>query len=78
MPQDFLEFIVKNIIDFPEEVVTRIVEDDRGICIFLKVAKRDMGRVLGVQGGTVESIRSILRAYSYRHNLPKISLKVEE
>lgn len=80
MPQneeELLGYILNGIVDYPDEIVIRRVEDERGVCLFLKTAKADMGRVIGIDGETAKSIRSILRAHAFKANAGKISLKIE-
>ena len=80
MPQkdrDLVETIIKSISDFPDEVVVRAENDDRGVKIFVKVAPEDMGRVIGAKGVTVEGIRSVLKALGFKQQMA-IQLKIEE
>ena len=75
--QEFLEYIVKSIVDNPEDVrVTRNV-DEMGVLLTLKVNPNDMGRIIGRRGSTVQAIRSLTRLMGLRNNA-RVNLKIEE
>jgi len=75
--KDFLEFVIKSIVNHPDDVgVTRAV-DEMGVLLTLKVHREDMGQVIGRQGATAKAIRSILRVIGLK-NSARINLKIEE
>ncbi len=59
-----IEEIAKALVDKPEEVVVTEVEGEQVSVIELKVAKEDLGKVIGKEGRTARSIRTILSAAS--------------
>ena len=74
---EFLEYIVKAIVDNPEAVkVTRDV-DERGVLILLDVAPEDMGMIIGRQGSTAKAIRTLLRVIGAKTNA-RVNLKINE
>jgi len=73
--QEFVENIVKAIVDHPEEVVTGRTLDERGVLIQLTVNREDMGKVIGREGRTAKAIRSLLRVFGAR-NEERINLKI--
>lgn len=73
--QEFVEAIVKAIVDHPEEVVTGRTLDERGVLIQLTVNREDMGKVIGREGRTAKAIRSLLRVFGAR-NESRINLKI--
>lgn len=73
--QEFVENIVKAIVDHPEEVVTGRTQDERGVLIQLTVNREDMGKVIGREGRTAKAIRSLLRVFGAR-NESRINLKI--
>lgn len=73
--QEFVESIVKAIVDYPEEVVTGRTLDERGVLIQLTVNQEDMGKVIGREGRTAKAIRSLLRVFGAR-NESRINLKI--
>lgn len=75
--RDFVEFIVKQLVTNPDDVeVTRTV-DEMGVLITLKVAKDDMGRIIGKNGQTAKSIRVLLRVVGSKNNA-RVNLKIIE
>ena len=75
--QEFLEYLIKSIVENPDKVeVTRKV-DEMGVLLSLKVAPQDMGLVVGRQGSTAKAIRSLLRIVGIRNNA-RVNLKIEE
>ena len=75
--QEFVEMMVKAIVDHPEDVkVTRSI-DERGVLLELKVNPADMGQVIGRKGQTIESIRNLLRVLGAKLNA-RLNLKVIE
>jgi uncharacterized protein len=75
--RDFIEFVVKNIVDSPEDVVIDRTIDDLGILITLKVAKDDMGKIIGKNGQTAKAIRVLLRLIGSK-NEERVNLKILE
>src|SRR3989338_230215 len=75
--QEFLEFVVKSLVDKPDSVkVTRNV-DEMGVLLTLDVDAADMGTVIGRGGATAKAIRSLLRVVGLRHNA-RVNLKIRE
>jgi len=75
--QEFLEFLVKSIVDHPEEVVVDRKVDEMGVLLTLKVNAQDMGQVVGRQGSTAKAIRSLLRIVGVKNNA-RVNLKIDE
>ncbi|MDR1438446.1 MAG: KH domain-containing protein [Clostridiales bacterium] len=69
--KELLEFIAKNLVSHPEEVsVTEIREEsDRSLTLELRVAKDDMGKVIGRQGKIARAIRAVLKACAVKENM---------
>ncbi|KKS65732.1 MAG: hypothetical protein UV34_C0009G0003 [Parcubacteria group bacterium GW2011_GWB1_42_6] len=59
--QEFVEYVIKSIVDHPEDVKTERQIDEMGVLLTLKVNPEDMGQVIGRQGGTARAIRTLLR-----------------
>lgn len=75
--QDFLEFVVKNLVDNPDAVkVTRKV-DEMGVLLSVKVDKEDVGKIIGREGNTAKAIRALLRVVGMK-NRARVNLKIEE
>jgi predicted RNA-binding protein YlqC (UPF0109 family) len=75
--QDFVEYVVKQIVDNPDQVVVERSVDEMGVLITLRVAKEDMGKVIGKSGQTAKSIRILLRVIGSKNNA-RVNLKIVE
>ncbi|MEE9610481.1 MAG: KH domain-containing protein [Desulfatiglandales bacterium] len=62
--KDLIGYIAKALVDKPEEVVVTEIEGQQTSVIELKVAKEDIGKVIGKQGHTARAMRTILSAAS--------------
>jgi predicted RNA-binding protein YlqC (UPF0109 family) len=62
--KDLISYIAQALVDHPEQVNVTEVEGDQSTVLELKVAKEDIGKVIGKQGRTVRSMRTILNAAS--------------
>lgn len=75
--QQFLEFLIKSIVDHPEDVVVARQIDEMGVLLSLKVNPQDMGQIIGREGSTAKAIRSLLRIVGVKNNA-RVNLKIEE
>jgi len=75
--QEFLEYVVKSLVDHPEDVKTERKVDEMGVLITLSVNPEDMGQIIGRGGDTARSIRSLLRIVGSK-NESRVNLKIEE
>lgn len=66
--KDLIAYIAKALVDKPEEVVVTETEGEQTSVIKLKVAREDIGKVIGRQGRTAQAIRTILSAASAKIN----------
>ena len=62
--KDLISYIAKSLVDKPEEVVVTEIVGEQTSVIELKVAKEDLGKVIGKQGRTARAMRTILGAAS--------------
>ena len=75
--QQFLEYVIKALVDNPNDVkITRVV-DEMGVLLTLSVHKDDMGKVIGRSGATAKAIRTILRVVGMKYDA-RVNLKIEE
>ena len=74
---NFLEFVVKSIVDKPEDVKVERKIDEMGVLLTLQVHKDDMGQVVGRKGSTAKAIRSLLRIVGLKNNA-RVNLKILE
>ena len=75
--KDFLEYLVKSIVDHPDDVQVDRKVDEMGVLLSLHVNAQDMGQVVGRQGSTAKAIRSLLRIVGIKNNA-RVNLKIEE
>ena len=66
--KDILEVVIKNLVDNVEAVSITEKLDAKSICYEVKVAKEDMGKVIGKQGKMAKAIRSIMKAVATREH----------
>ena len=79
MEQDvqFLEFVVKALVENPQDVkITRTV-DEMGVLMTLDVNQNDMGKIIGREGNTAKAIRTLLRVVGMKNNA-RVNLKINE
>ena len=62
--EDLISYIARALVDFPDEVEVGAVEGRHTTVLELRVAKKDMGKIIGRQGRTAQAIRTILSAAS--------------
>ncbi len=74
---DFLEFVVKSLVDHPESVKINRTVDEMGVLLTLDVHPEDMGKVIGRAGNTAKAIRTLLRVVGMKNNA-RVNLKVNE
>lgn len=75
--QEFLEYVIKSIVDHPEDVKVNRKVDEMGVLLSLKVHPEDMGQVVGREGATAKSIRTLVRIIGLK-NHARVNLKIEE
>lgn len=75
--QEFVEYVVKGIVGHPEDVKTERTIDERGVLITLHINPEDMGYVIGRQGQTARSIRTLLKIVGAKNNA-RVNLKIYE
>jgi len=75
--QEFLEYVVKALVDNPEQVKVVRTVDEMGVLLTLEVGAADMGKIIGRQGNTAKSIRTLLRVVGMKNN-SRVNLKINE
>lgn len=66
--KDILEVLIKNLVDNPDDVSITEKTEAKSICYEVKVAKNDMGKVIGKQGKMAKAIRSIIKAIATKEH----------
>lgn len=73
----FLDFLIKSLVDNPNDVkITRTV-DEMGVLLSLDVNAADMGKIIGREGNTAKAIRTLLRIVGMKNN-SRVNLKISE
>ncbi|MBU1034235.1 KH domain-containing protein [Patescibacteria group bacterium] len=75
--QEFIEYVVKSIVNHPEDVKTERTVDERGVLITLHINQDDMGYVIGRQGQTARALRILLKTVGAKANA-RVNLKIYE
>jgi uncharacterized protein len=75
--QEFLEYAVKMLVDYPDDVKVERKIDEMGVLITLDVNPKDMGMVIGREGATAKALRTILRVIGAKNNA-RVNLKINE
>lgn len=75
--QQFIEYVVKMLVDKPEAVKVERKIDEMGVLITLDVHPEDMGMVIGREGMTAKALRTLLRVIGARNNA-RVNLKINE
>ena len=75
--KEFLEYVVTSIVDHPDDVQVDRKVDEMGVLLSLTVNPEDMGEVIGRNGNTAKSLRTLLRIVGLRQNA-RVNLKILE
>ena len=75
--KEFVEYIVKNLVDHPDQVKINEVGGTHTLIIELTVEKSDIGKIIGKKGKTVNAIRTLLMSVASRNGL-RVSLEIIE
>lgn len=73
--QQFVEYIVKSLVEYPDDVIVDRIVDEKGVLLSLTVNPEDLGRVIGRRGITAQSLRTMLRALGTKNNA-RYNLKI--
>ncbi|WP_024834623.1 KH domain-containing protein [Ruminiclostridium josui] len=66
--KELLESIARALVDYPDEVFVNEIQNEKSIILELKVAKDDMGKVIGKQGRIAKAIRTVVKAAAVKDN----------
>lgn len=73
--QQFIEYIVKELVGHPDDVIVERRIDEKGVLLELTVNPEDLGRVIGKRGVTAQSLRTLLRALGTKNDA-RYNLKI--
>jgi uncharacterized protein len=77
LDQEFLEFVVKSLVDVPDAVKVERKVDEMGVLLSVLVDKDDVGKLIGRSGNTAKAVRTLLRVVGLK-NHARVNLKIEE
>lgn len=77
LDQQFLEYVIKALVDNPDQVKIVRTVDEMGVLLTLDIGAADMGKIIGRQGNTAKSIRTLLRVVGMKNN-SRVNLKINE
>lgn len=75
--QQFLEYVVKELVDNPDSVKVNRTVDQMGVLLTLDVHPADMGKIIGRSGNTAKAIRTLLRVVGMKYEA-RVNLKINE
>lgn len=75
--QEFVETVVKSLVNHPEDVRTERTVDEMGVLITLHINQEDMAYVIGRRGQTARAVRTLLRVVGAKNNA-RVNLKIFE
>lgn len=75
--QEFVEYVVKALVDNGDKVKVERRVDEMGVLITLDVAGEDMGKIIGRDGATAKALRTLLRVVGMKNNA-RVNLKINE
>ena len=75
--RQFLEFIIRQLVEFPDEVMLSEIPQGRLTIFRIQMRQSDVGRIIGRNGQTIRSIRSLLSSAAARHG-QKVTLDIVE
>lgn len=75
--KEFLEYVIKALVDNPDDVKIDRKVDEMGVLLSLKVNAEDMGQIIGKEGATARAIRNLVRIVGLK-NHARVNLKIEE
>lgn len=75
--QEFLDFVVKALVDNPDAVKTDRKVDEMGVLLSVQTHKDDVGKLIGRNGNTAKALRTLLRVVGMK-NHARVNLKIEE
>lgn len=66
--KQFLEFVIRQLVEFPDEVMLSEVANGRTTIFRLQMRQTDVGRIIGRNGQTIQAIRALLSSAAARHD----------
>ncbi|MBI4086397.1 KH domain-containing protein [Candidatus Kaiserbacteria bacterium] len=77
LDRQFLEYVVKALVDHPDDVRINRTVDEMGVLLTMDVHPEDMGKIIGRSGNTAKAIRTLLRVVGMKNDA-RVNLKINE
>ena len=77
LDRQFLEYVVKALVDHPDDVKIHRTVDEMGVLLTMDVHAEDMGKIIGRSGNTAKAIRTLLRVVGMKNDA-RVNLKINE
>jgi hypothetical protein len=77
LDKEFTEYVIKAIVENPDDVKVERKIDERGVLLELTVNPEDMGKIIGREGRTAKALRTLLRVLGAKNNA-RVNLKIVE
>lgn len=75
--KEFIEYMLRNLVDSPEEVEVKEVSSANVVIFEIKVLKQDIGKIIGKKGMTINAIRTIIYSLAAKNNM-RVTLHIVE
>jgi len=75
--KEFLEFVIRQLVEFPDEVMISEIPSGKMTIFKLQLRQSDVGRIIGRNGQTIHAIRALLNSSASRHG-QRASLEIVE
>ena len=75
--KEFVEYIVKNLVDYPDKVEINEIGGTQTLILELSVEKSDIGKIIGKRGKTISAIRTLLMSVASRNGI-RVNLEIIE
>lgn len=75
--KEFVEYIVKNLVDNPDKVQINEIGGTHTLIIELRVDKADIGKIIGKRGKTINAVRTLLMSVASRNGM-RVNLEILE
>lgn len=75
--QAFLEYVIKSIVDHPEDIEVHRKVDEMGVLLSVKAHHMDMGQIIGKKGETAKALRMLVKIVGVKNNA-RVNVKILE
>lgn len=73
---EYLKAVLTGLVEYPEDIIIDRTVDELGVLMTASFNQKDMGNVIGREGETAKSVRTIMRHYGMKTNQERINFKI--